>query len=217
MTIIPQDIKGLMFDGFNTTVKIRNKLFPIPTLIMELKIDKSNLDVVRNLILQSDTMNVIELYEAVLMPFAKESTSINRLLEIQKMVNEEIVSIHTLPCFNILPILRKKGYKLALISNLWQPYADALNYLRIFEPFDVVTLSCDKNGFVKPDPKAFTLTCQKLNCTTDQVIMIGDSIADDFNGATKAQIKVIIANWNNQVVNVPNITDPFEIFSEYKL
>ncbi|MFH1770075.1 MAG: HAD family hydrolase [archaeon] len=88
----------------------------------------------------------------------------------------------------------KKDYKLVLISN-----TDCLSVPQLLEKFDLnkyfdeVVLSCDI-GSLKTDKEIFEMPLKKLKLKKTEVIMVGDSIPTDIEGAAKAGIAGILVD-----------------------
>lgn len=76
---------------------------------------------------------------------------------------------------------RRRGWKLALASNLAQPYAtEALR--RAVADFDAVVWSFDC-GMAKPEPSFFDEVAHRLNVPPAHCLMVGDSLSSDVRGA----------------------------------
>jgi len=104
----------------------------------------------------------------------------------EDMVNAEVASIVCFPkTRQILQTIKNKHLKIGLISNLATPYKKAVDNLNLDHFFDVITFSCDC-GLRKPDPKIFEQTAQKLNLNPNQIIMVGDKLKNDIQGAKNA-------------------------------
>jgi HAD superfamily hydrolase (TIGR01549 family) len=83
--------------------------------------------------------------------------------------------------------LRKKGYKLGLISNThWRLLPDRRKELEGY--FEVVTLSYE-HGYVKPHPSIFLVTLTKLNVSPNQCLHVGDDPIADIQGARQVGMK----------------------------
>lgn len=96
----------------------------------------------------------------------------------------------------LLEYLKKKGYKLVMLSNGFTE----IQYKKIknvgFENiFDVVILS-DVVGVNKPDSKIFEYALEKSATRAKETIMIGDSYLADIQGAMDAGIDQIWYNPN---------------------
>lgn len=88
----------------------------------------------------------------------------------------------------------KKDYKLVLISN-----TDCLSVPQLLDKFDLrkyfdeIVLSCDI-GSLKTDKKIFEKPIKKLKLKKKEVVMVGDSIPTDIEGAKNAGIKSILVD-----------------------
>ncbi|MBN2180417.1 MAG: HAD family phosphatase [Sedimentisphaerales bacterium] len=74
--------------------------------------------------------------------------------------------------FNLAALLKKSGYKTALLSNTEAPsmrYFYRLGY----DMFETAVFSCDA-GVIKPHRKIFELALEKLLCTPEQAVFIDD-------------------------------------------
>ncbi len=85
----------------------------------------------------------------------------------------------TLPCFperksvlRLIRLLRKNGYKLALLSNIEKGIADYTKK-RYRHNFDTFILSCDL-GFAKPDKRIWQITLKKLKAKPEEAVFIDD-------------------------------------------
>ncbi|MEI4485186.1 HAD family hydrolase [Frigidibacter sp. MR17.14] len=83
----------------------------------------------------------------------------------------------------VIDQLREAGYRLALISNLARPYVEPLR--EVFgQRFDAEIFSCDLQA-VKPQPVMFASVCAKLDVAPSEVLMVGDSLRSDVDGARR--------------------------------
>ena len=86
-----------------------------------------------------------------------------------------------------LATLRKKGYKLGLISNTHWRFS--YNLKKEFEKyFHVVTLSYE-HGYAKPHPSIFFVTLNKLETKVNQCLHVGDDPIADIQGAKSVGMK----------------------------
>ncbi len=79
---------------------------------------------------------------------------------------------------SVLRFLRRRGLKLALVSNLSSAHARVLEDLGLLELFDVQLLSCNL-GITKPSPEVFSRLSQELGLPPSQILVVGDSEASD--------------------------------------
>jgi putative hydrolase of the HAD superfamily len=94
-----------------------------------------------------------------------------------------------------LVTLRKKGYKLGLISNTHWRISE--NLRKEFEGFfDVMTLSYE-HGYVKPHPSIFIATLDKLSASANQCLHVGDDPIADIRGARNVGMKTAFIKRGN--------------------
>jgi len=93
-----------------------------------------------------------------------------------------------------LLILRKKGYRLGLISNThWRISENSRKEFKKF--FDVITLSYE-HGFAKPHPSIFIETLKKLQTNAGNCLHVGDDPIADVEGAKSVGIKTAFIKRN---------------------
>ena len=102
--------------------------------------------------------------------------------------------------YQILPELRSKGYKLAVLSNRRTPFIDVLEELSLDNLFDDV-MHAGEIGSWKPDPKVFTPLLEKMNLKPEETLYVGDNYYADVVGARNAGL-------------VPLLYDPRGIFPD---
>jgi putative hydrolase of the HAD superfamily len=91
-----------------------------------------------------------------------------------------------------LEALRSRGLYLALVSNIDE---DQLSYMRalgrIDRYFDFV-LSSERAGSCKPDAAIFREALRRARCRPSEAIFVGDSLAQDIEGANRAGIPSVL-------------------------
>ncbi|MFH1589379.1 MAG: HAD family hydrolase [archaeon] len=109
----------------------------------------------------------------------------------------------------VLEELKKKKYKLVLISN-----TDSLSIPQVLDKFDLrkyfdeIVLSFDV-GILKTNKKMFEAPLKKLKLKKTDVVMVGDSIPTDIEGAKKAGIRGILVDRRDTrdfEDKIPNLT-----------
>jgi len=96
-----------------------------------------------------------------------------------------------------LMALVKMGLKLAVVSDA--PSREAwmrLYYLNLHHMFDVV-LTFDDTKARKPSPIPFTLALEKLECSPEGTLMVGDWPERDVEGAKNLGMKTIFARYGD--------------------
>ena len=89
----------------------------------------------------------------------------------------------------VLSTLRKKGYKLGLISNTHWRFLDS-SRKEMEEIFDAVTLSYE-HGYTKPHPSIFLATLKKLQVSLNRCLHVGDDPVADIEGAKNVGMKTV--------------------------
>jgi putative hydrolase of the HAD superfamily len=84
---------------------------------------------------------------------------------------------------------RAAGLKLAVVSNWDVSLRPLLTELHL-DDFDALVISAEV-GLEKPDVAMFTVACDRLRVDPSQALMIGDSRADDVEGALAAGCRAL--------------------------
>jgi len=95
----------------------------------------------------------------------------------------------------VLSILRKRGYKLGLISNTHWRFLGSFR-TEIEKTFDVVTLSYE-HGYAKPHPSIFLATIKKLGVEANRCLHVGDDPTADVQGARNVGMKTAFIKRTN--------------------
>ena len=98
-----------------------------------------------------------------------------------------------------IEILKKQGYKIALVSNGKSPFQERnFRSLGISHLFDLVIVS-GAVGLRKPDKAIFELTCLKLAVKSEESIFVGDNPHADIRGANTVGMNSIYSweLWRN--------------------
>ena len=102
-------------------------------------------------------------------------------------LDREIASIAVMPdALPVLSSLRAAGFRLALASNLATAYVEPALAL-LGDSIDTDCLSCDPEILaVKPEPAFFSALQRKIVLPAAEILMVGDSLASDVEGARAA-------------------------------
>ncbi len=90
----------------------------------------------------------------------------------------------------MLARLRRRGLRLAVISNWDLRLRPVLERLRLLRYFDVVVIS-QEVGFAKPDPAIFERASDLLEVPPEQILHVGDELPADVRGARAAGFQVL--------------------------
>ena len=87
--------------------------------------------------------------------------------------------------------LKEQGMKLGIISNWDERLRPLLDQLELAPFFDAIVVS-NEIGHWKPAPEIFSEALRCLNLPCSEVLHVGDSEAEDIQGAHAAGLKAII-------------------------
>ena len=94
-------------------------------------------------------------------------------------------------CREILTRLSAAGRKLGIISNFDSRLPDLLEDLKIARYFDQVIVP-GVAGAAKPSLRIFSYAVTRLGCDPKAALHIGDSVLDDFQGASQAGLEALL-------------------------
>jgi putative hydrolase of the HAD superfamily len=125
------------------------------------------------------------------------------------VVEEDVVDKHLwevtlkkLPDLDeVLTELKKKGYKLGIITNTVtsteEHVRQALRKIDVEKYFDVIATSVDI-GHEKPDERIFMTAMRKLKVKPAEAVMVGNRISADIAGGNRMGMKTILFRWNRR-------------------
>lgn len=175
------NIKAVVFDLFGTLVQRTDKRNCYRNLFHLLDVDPTEGAI------QAMTMdlNFRELAEHL---HPGHGIDIN---ELEEELQSDLAGIKLYPdVIETLETLKMQNIQVALLSNLAQPYA--LPALELIGSSFVETVFSFKIGLLKPDPRIFIATAQKLLLSAENIIMIGDTLKDDYLGSTAAGMHALL-------------------------
>ncbi len=119
----------------------------------------------------------------------REEELVDRMHRILAQVRPEYTPYPEVP--EVLEELRRRGYRLAVVSN-WEPdLPDVLNRVGLLDAFDVVVASAVV-GAAKPDPRIFRVALETLKVEPQATVHVGDSYEADVQGARAAGIHPVL-------------------------
>ena len=101
-----------------------------------------------------------------------------------------------------LTTLRSMGFRLVVLSNWDRRLLRTLKDLRLdgfFEKKYISTLI----GYAKPDPQAFQYMIDDLKVPKQEVLHVGDTLAEDILGAQQANIRAVCINRSGKNKSFP--------------
>ncbi|MGY0714708.1 HAD family hydrolase [Azospirillum argentinense] len=181
---------GIIFDLYGTLIHIVNKSF-LSTLRREIsrRIDRRDGHSVLNNVVRSFRQDVlIEKLDiaADCERLIRRHTPNLSAEDVRYTVDELLLSIRSElqsialsnGVHHILRFVRKKGFRVGLVSNVSTFHKAPFYLLDMKNCFDSVLFSCDL-GMSKPDPAIYRKVCQDLSINVESAIFVGDSYTVD--------------------------------------
>jgi len=95
------------------------------------------------------------------------------------LVDNELDSVAPFDgALSLLLFLRRRGYRLGLLSNLASIYVEPVHRLGLAEHFDAMMFSCVE-GHTKPHPDLYHELCSRLGVRPEETLFVGDSLSND--------------------------------------
>ncbi len=94
--------------------------------------------------------------------------------------------------------LKKKGYKIALLSNTSQYLGKQIKKSKIADHIDKMFFSYEL-GTIKPNPANFKAVLNHFDANPSEVLVVGDNYKDDVMGARKAGMRAVHFKDGNQL------------------
>jgi putative hydrolase of the HAD superfamily len=104
---------------------------------------------------------------------------------------------------DVLASLEERGFLLAVVSN-WDSHLPALlEGLGLARKFRAVSVSAiEETG--KPEPEIFLRTCARLAVAPAETLHVGDSLAEDYEGARAAGLQALLLDREDRYPHVAN-------------
>jgi len=93
----------------------------------------------------------------------------------------------------VLKALKEQGFELGIISNFDTRLFNVLRGLGLADLFDTVTISSLARA-AKPAPQIFRVALGKHAVDPDEALHVGDSMRDDFQGASQAGLSAVLVD-----------------------
>lgn len=162
-------IQAVFFDAFGTLCEIREKRNPYKPII---KAWPSGVADAYQVLMTRDSSPAALAHEAGCVPEA--------IQKVEEGIAAEVASMCLYPEVPaVLDVIRRRGLKWAIVSNLATPYAEPLLKLLPFAP-DACAWSFAV-GYRKPEDGIYHHACKALGVEPSSVLMVGDSLENDYN------------------------------------
>jgi len=176
-----KDLDAIAFDAFGTLCKLTRPRKPFALLFERLGLSGREAG--------HAAMTVNLDFNTLARLFAKDKRV--KVDDLQKLLREELESVELYPeTLDVLNDLRGKGYALAVISNLAQPYSEPIK--RLLEPYIDVFVWSYEVTVAKPERKIFATLCTRLDCLPMRVLMVGDTWEADVMGGSNYGMPTIL-------------------------
>ena len=176
--------KSIIFDLYNTLLYTEYKAKPYLNLFRTLGLTKEEMNFWRDKVM-SENFIFEELKEAI-RPGSNVYTT-----QYEYDVKEENESTHLFDDTEFVLNELSKRYDLYLISNIATPYKECFYNLGLDRWIKDPIFSCDV-GYSKPDPNIYKIVIERSGLQPGQLLMIGDSVRADYEGALNCGIKSIL-------------------------
>src|SRR6266849_2452016 len=93
----------------------------------------------------------------------------------------------------VLRALKRRGFKLGVISNATDDVTNRLEHVGLAEYFDSFTYSQEAKA-EKPHPRIFRLALERAGCKPIEAVHVGDSYDHDVLGAKKVGMQPILVD-----------------------
>lgn len=177
--------KSIIFDLYNTLLYTKYKAKPYLNLFRSLGLTKEEMNFWRDRVMTENFSSFEELKQAI-KPGSTVYTG-----QYEYDVKEENESTHLFDDTEFVLNELSKRYDLYLISNIATPYKQCFYNLGLDRWIKDPIFSCDV-GYSKPDSKIYDIVIQKSGLQPGQLLMIGDSVRADYEGALGCGIKAIL-------------------------
>lgn len=178
---------AVLFDVFGTLIKIQNRRSPYLQLLRHGRAHGRRPMPDDSLTLMTEDLSLSEAAIHLAIPIGYV-----KLQSMERLLEDELCSLALYEdALESLGMLQSAGIKVALCSNLASPYGDAVR--KLLPGMDAYGFSYEL-GLVKPDPIIYESVCRMLEVEPgrqlggSRVVMIGDSIRCDRDGARAAGI-----------------------------
>jgi putative hydrolase of the HAD superfamily len=146
---------------------------------------------------REETMALYSEYQRIVLKEAGIATDekiVLRLLVMMQQAKMDLVLFDDVMA--TLDDIRKRGFKLGLISNIEQNMKETLDKLGLSARLDIIVTSQDA-GFSKPKPEIFRYALEKAGVKPDEAVYVGDQYQVDIVGAKGAGMQGILIDRDN--------------------
>lgn len=191
--MILDGVKLIALDLYGTLINKPSKNGPYEILMEKLCLSPNQRRLAKNILLKHEIYDLEEIAGQI--NFC--NLPLPDLNFFTKLLTEELENIHIFDDTTKFLEHSSEQYSLCLISNLATHYKVPYFNLGLDKYFKSTIFSCEV-GFVKPEEEIFNLIIDSSEVSLDSILMIGDSLSSDYEGAAKVGIKSLLLNRDSQ-------------------
>lgn len=126
--------------------------------------------------------------------------------------------VEALPgCDWLLQSLKAKGHKLAVFTNKYETHAKAiLQHLELAHYLDEIIGTGHGHGYRKPDPRFTMEALERMDCASEEAIMIGDSPYDYAAAEAGCLPCYLVATGSHSAEQLARETGAAEIYADLR-
>ncbi|MBY0359163.1 MAG: HAD-IA family hydrolase [Candidatus Obscuribacterales bacterium] len=187
-------VKAVAFDAFGTACRIADPRNPYGKLFRILGIDK-------------DEAKIRALTQAL--GFSELAVALSGGEPPSELLEDLACEIASIELFSetreVLAELKQRGLKIAVVSNLAQPFGEPVQSL-LGDLVDHFVFSF-VTGVAKPNPEIFEEVCRKLELSAPEILFVGDNKQNDYEGALAFGMSALHLQRSSQSVIFPIINN----------
>jgi len=140
----------------------------------------------------------------------REEELAERMHRVLSQVRPEYTAYPEVP--GVLAEFRRRGYRMAVVSNWELDLPDVLERAGLRDFFDAIVASAAV-GAAKPDPRIFQVALEALDAAPHEAVHVGDSYEADVQGARAAGVAPVLLDRDHvyRTSDVPLIRDLREL------
>ncbi len=127
-------------------------------------------------------------FQAAGMPQAGDTSFLRQVVALEhSLLYDRVVQVAP-DAIATLTELKRRGYRLGMVSNfcnLPEVAYENIRRIRLLDLFDHTILSCEV-GFRKPSPRIYDFICQRLAVEARSCLFVGDRLVEDVAGPQRA-------------------------------
>lgn len=184
-------VRALVFDLYGTLLHLRDSAFQKGIVRLVEAPRREWIDFLRRDLAVRGYADDEAFVDAILRRFPPRGEAVETRRAALDLLARELASAAPEPAArSVLGFLKRRGLKLALLTNSGSPFRAPFESAGWRELFDVVVFSCDL-GTKKPDPSAYREVLGRLGVEPGEALMIGDSLANDVRAPAELGLRTL--------------------------